>query len=386
MSAPRHPSDGAPAAHAGDAPLLDASDQRMLFASDIPRFTFPAYLRDQWASLLVGALCLAGVVVMLSVLGVGSQACILVAGFVGSCMAALLLISYTRQARYWREVRQYADQIGRIGQFSSLVEEPSFLEGRVAHATVEQLAAVANRENARERDQGRAYREYIELWIHEIKTPIAAAKLILSSMHGLQATKLKAEIERIEGQVDQALYAARATSVTNDYLIRNVGLAACARSACKKNAHLLIERGVAVDVRIADDVKVLADEPWLTFMLSQVVGNAAKYGAGTVTFSSHEEEPETPRGRTVLEVRDDGSGIPAADVPRVFDRGFTGETGRAQGSATGMGLYLVAVMCAQMGLGVGIASEEGVGTRVIFAFPHDRRRALTENPPPQPLF
>ena len=126
---------------------------------------------------------------------------------------------------------------------------------------------------------------------------------------------------------------------------------------------------------------MLADEPWLVFMLSQVISNAAKYGARTVTFTAREEEPETPRGRTVLEVRDDGCGIPAADVPRVFDRGFTGSAGRAQGSATGMGLYLVAVMCAQMGLGVGIASEEGTGTRVIFTFPHDRRRAMSDPPP-----
>ena len=76
----------------------------------------------------------------------------------------------------------------------------------------------------------------------------------------------------------------------------------------------------------------------------------------------------------MLEVRDNGCGIPAADVPRVFERGFTGQVGRAHGSATGMGLYLVASLCASMGLHVGLASEEGVGTRVILTFPHDRTR------------
>jgi len=76
----------------------------------------------------------------------------------------------------------------------------------------------------------------------------------------------------------------------------------------------------------------------------------------------------------VLEVRDNGCGIPAADVPRVFERGFTGQVGRAHGSATGMGLYLVASLCASMGLHVGLASEEGTGTRVILTFPHDRTR------------
>ena len=349
--------------------------------SDIPRYSFGAYLVDHWAAIAIGVLCVAGTVVVAAVLGVGVHACVLMAGLISLCLLVILIGGFTRRARYWHEISEYAEQVGRIGQFASLVGEPSFLDGRVAHAAIERLSAVANSENAAEREQARAHREYIEMWIHEIKTPIAAAKLMLSSMHGTQATKLKAEIERVETQVDQALYSARSTSLTNDYLIREVGLAGAVRTACKKNAHFLIERGVSLDIQIDDDTTVLADEPWLVFMLSQVISNAAKYGARTVTFTAREEEPETPRGRTVLEVRDDGCGIPAADVPRVFDRGFTGSAGRAQGSATGMGLYLVAVMCVQMGLGVGIASEEGTGTRVIFTFPHDRRRAMRDPPP-----
>lgn len=351
-------------------------------SDDIPRFTPLTYARDHVVSLITALFCLASVVSMLSVLGVGGQACALIAGFLALCMAFAFCYNYARRARYYREVREYVGQIGQLCQFTSLVQEPEFLEGRIAYRTTGQLADVANAANAAEREQAQAHREYIELWIHEIKTPIAAAKLMLASMHGEQAMKLKGELERIESQVDQALYSARSTSVSNDYAIRELPLAQVIHTACKKNAHFLIERSVSLDVNVEDDVSVLADETWLTFMLSQVIINAAKYGARTITFSSHEEESGTPRERTVLEVRDDGCGIPASDVPRVFDRGFTGKVGRAQGSATGMGLYLVAVMCARMGLGVGLASEEGRGTRVLFSFPHDRRRALSEDPPP----
>ena len=119
---------------------------------------------------------------------------------------------------------------------------------------------------------------------------------------------------------------------------------------------------------------MFADASWLSFVLGQVVVNAAKYGATAVRFTAREEGTGTSAARTVLEIADNGRGIPAADVPRVFDRGFTGENGRDQGSATGMGLYLVATLCEKMGLGVGLASEEGTGTRVMLAFPHDRRR------------
>ena len=125
-------------------------------------------------------------------------------------------------------------------------------------------------------------------------------------------------------------------------------------------------------MEVADDETVFADAKWLAFVIGQIVVNAAKYGARTIRFSAR-VEGRGADGRTVLEIADDGCGIPAADVPRVFDRGFTGENGRAQGSSTGMGLYLVAQLCEKMGLGVGLASEEGAGTRVMIAFPHDRR-------------
>lgn len=182
------------------------------------------------------------------------------------------------------------------------------------------------------------------------------------------------ELERIEAQVDQALYYARSTSVERDYAIREINLASAAREACKRHSRFLIEKGCVPTFDIPDTMTVLADEPWLVFILGQVVTNAAKYGAGALIFTAREEEAGTSRGRTVLEVRDNGCGIPAGRrAPRL--RARIHRPGRPRPwFGHGMGLYLVASLCASMGLHVGLASEEGTGTRVILTFPHDRTR------------
>ena len=211
-----------------------------------------------------------------------------------------------------------------------------------------------------------------------------------SGLHGPQAARIKGELDRIEGYVEQALYYARSTSLVQDYAIRETSLAEAVRErelaeqlgvgrnsvreALRKHARFLIERGVAPTVDVDEDVRVFADVKWLAFVIGQLVANAGKYGASTLRFSVREEGAGTSDARTVLEVADDGWGVPAGDVPRVFERAFTGENGRRAGSSTGMGLYLVAELCAKMGLAVALASEEGKGTRVLLAFPHDRRK------------
>lgn len=339
-----------------------------------PQYSLGAYLRDHWLSALLAAVACGGLLVALPALGTPWDGCLLAASLVASLALAAGLWNYGRTARYWREMAELASVAERACELSGLLREPGFLEGRMAHEAIDRLCRLAGAEQGALKEERRAYGEYIELWVHEAKTPLAATRLVLAGMHGPEADKLRAELERTEWLVEQALYAARSTTLTNDYAIREVGLAEACRSAVKRHTRFLVARGMSANIEVPEDAKVLADEPWLVFCLQQVVVNAAKYDATQLCFRTYDLEPATPRGRTVLEVSDDGCGIPAADVPRVFERGFTGEVGRAHGSATGMGLYLVATLCERMGLDVSLASEEGVGTTVSVAFPHDRRR------------
>lgn len=332
------------------------------------------YLRDRAVAVALVVVCALGVAGMLVVLGDGAQAAALGAGFVGACGAVAFTYDYARRNRFYRELERFVDDLDRAYYASSLLVEPEFLEGRIAFEALEAAGKAAADDVAFHKQQAEAYRDYIELWIHEIKTPIAAAELMTAGLHGPEASKLKGELDRIEGYVEQALFYARSTSLTRDFAIREVSLAEVVRDAVKKHARYLIEQGTLPRIEVSEEVRVFADAKWLAFIVGQLVTNAAKYGATQVSFSTRTEGEGTPAARTILEVADNGSGIPAEDVPRVFERGFTGRNGRMLGSSTGMGLYLVAELCAKMDLRVGLASEEGSGTRVMIAFPHDRRR------------
>lgn len=331
------------------------------------------YIRDRIPIIAIGILCASGVALAVVALGVGRDAASIMAGFVIACLAIGLVGDYARRARFYRDLAFFVKELDQPYYASSLLEEPDFLEGRLDYEAIAAMSKVAADESSRHRQLVSSYRDYIELWIHEVKTPIAAAHLIASGLHGLEASRLKGELDRIESYVEQALFYARSTSLTKDYSIRQIALISCVRDACKKNSRYLIERGTTPSIEIDDGKTVFADQKWLSFVIGQIVVNAAKYGAKSIRFTTWDEGGSTSGGRTTLEIADDGCGISEADVPRVFDKGFTGSNSHSQSSSTGMGLFLVAELCARMGLGLGLASEEGVGTRVLIAFPHDRR-------------
>lgn len=341
---------------------------------DIARFTAGTFLRDKIAVVAIALLVIAFITFLLVILGVTIDAIVLIDSTLAACVVLALVLEYRRRASFWKDVETAIEALDRTRYIDDLVDEPSFSEGRLALDAMLALTQLNKDELGELRTQNHDRAQYTELWVHEVKTPLAAAKLVLDRMHGPDVAKLKIELERIEGLVEQALFAARSDTLVNDYLIREVRLADAVGEACKSNMCYLASCGVTLNMQVDPQVTVMADRTWLAFILNQLITNAAKYDASTITFTTYEEGNEGPHACTVLELRDDGCGIPAADVPRVFDRGFTGEVGRAHGSATGMGLFLVARMCAQMGLDVLLASEESIGTRVQIKFPHDRRR------------
>lgn len=357
--------------------------------------SYVRYLRDHAASACVTLVSLLVVALVLGGSGMGDATTALV--MLVLCVAALLrsLVAYLPRRAFWRDVEQClslegADLLG----MADLVGEPHFLEGRLAWTAFDALTQDYLGRIDDLRREGVDYHSFVEAWVHEVKTPIAAARLLTDNSPGQLSSSIVRELGRIDGYVEQALYYARSASLDRDYVIRELALSSVVRDAVKAHARSLIDQGVTIRTRHLEE-RVFADAKWVGFVLGQLIENAAKYrvpqaaGAGdgraaTLCFSATRRDAGLANDRVVLEVEDNGRGIPAADLPRVFDRGFVGENGRAGDAttSTGLGLFLVRRLCDKMGLGVNIASEQGSWTRVSISFPTNRMHYV-ERPPAQ---
>lgn len=277
-------------------------------------------------------------------------------------------LSYRKRVAYFRETEAFLRERGDRYTFK-IVEEPPFFEAMPYYALARELEETMQRELEWRDKHSAAYQQYIETWVHEVKMPIAALRLITES--DLQdrpdtAADLGEELEKLENSVDQALYVARMEHVEKDYLIREVPLMRPVKQVIERNRALFQRKRVSVEVA-NNGLTVYSDEKWLGFLINQIVQNSVKYGAKHIQIFGKEEWSGVS-----LYVRDDGRGIPVADLDRVFDKGFTGQTGRTDEHSTGLGLYLVKELCKHLEHDVSIESLEGEYTKVRLYFPKNR--------------
>lgn len=198
--------------------------------------------------------------------------------------------------------------------------------------------------------------EYFTVWAHQIKTPIAAMRLALQAEDTPLARRLTGELFRIEQYVEMVLTYLRLDSTDTDYVFRRQPLDPILRGCFKRFSHEFIDRRLRLDFT-PTDLTIVTDEKWLSFVLEQLLSNALKYtrqGSVTVSLS----------GPTTLCIRDTGIGIAPEDLPRIFDRGYTGYNGRSDKKATGIGLYLCRRVCRGLGIGIRAESRVDVGTAV----------------------
>ena len=323
------------------------------------------FLSDRLDRILIQAVCAAGAAFFLRATGTQS-------GVLAILLLALLLVfagvqlaDFLRQRARLRELESILEGLDQKYLFAECVPTPRSLYERRLFELTRRAGRAMTGAVSDARAAQREYREYVEGWVHEIKTPITAARLICQKLDGDTRRRLICELDQVQAHVERALFYARAESPERDCVIRQTQLSQLVAQAVGEHRALLIQSGVRVETD-GLDCSVYTDGKWAAFILGQLLQNAARYRGPepVVTISAR------PLGRQVqLTVADNGLGIPAQELPRVFDRGFTGSNGRARGGSTGIGLYLCKKLAVFLELGLEISSEEGRGTTVTLTFP-----------------
>ena len=258
--------------------------------------------------------------------------------------------------RFWRRHRAYREMLENLPLLPDALPEPETLAERDLTNLLERLQEIREQELTDWRNRQQESEDYYTAWAHQIKTPIAVMGMTLEAEDTEEHRELSAELFRIEQYVEMVLSYLRLGSGSSDYVFRECDLDEILRQAIRKYASQFIRRKIRL-VYEPTGRRVLTDEKWLLFIVEQVFSNCVKYAAGgTVAITVAESE--------VLRIADTGIGIAPEDLPRIFEKGFTGYNGRADKKSTGLGLYLCRMAAGRLGNRIWAESEPGKGTAV----------------------
>lgn len=327
--------------------------------------TLGEYLWDRLGQLILWSVFTAAAAVFLLATGTQWGVLVILLLWGGGLFLTAHIREYLKYRRYIRELESILNGLDRKYLFTECIPKPRGAYERRLYDMLRRAGRDMVENVSDARAATRDYREYIESWVHEIKTPITAARLIARSADRETGRKLTAELAQIENHVERALYYARAESPEQDFLVRRTALDTAVAGAIERHRSLLIPNGVRIHTENLEGV-VYTDGKWLCFILGQLLQNAVRYRSEhpLITFSAD------CRGDQVqLTVSDNGIGIPAHELPRIFDRGYTGSNGRIRGGSTGMGLYLCKKLATYLEIRIDVRSAEGQGTAVSLTFP-----------------
>ncbi len=262
-------------------------------------------------------------------------------------------------------VFRYQQNIRGIQQMKSEDYDSLSLEGEFAKQQLDELKKQHIREMNRIQNKQNEHYDFIVSWFHEIKTPIAVLRLLQQT--DMDANSLREEINRIEHYVDQALYYVKLDSFNQDYDIQKCDVIQISKDIIKFHSKTFFSKKIRIVIQ-AKTLEVLSDSKWLHFIINQLLTNSLKYTnhGGEVTISAF----ETPQEKQLI-IRDNGIGISQKDLPRVYNLGFTGETGRTFTKSTGMGLYLAQQLSNKLGHYISCTSKVKEYTQFIIHFPLD---------------
>lgn len=324
------------------------------------------YIKEKFVFMVINIVMTLSGVVILKALKVDTYTIVFISILNLIGVFSCYIYDYFNRKKYYDNLFKNLDGLDKKYFIAEILESGDFIESNIIYSVLEECTKSMKDEVADLKRNINDYKEYIETWVHEIKTPIASARLILENDEGYINKSVLEEIEKVEGFIEQVLFYARSSTVERDYIIKKIPLKNSINSVIRKNANILIEK--RVNIQLEDiEKKVYCDSKWIEFILQQIISNSVKYmdkDEKYIKIRCLEKDKNI-----ILKILDNGIGISEKSIEKVFEKGYTGENGRKYNNSTGMGLYLCKKLCLKLGLGISIKSKLGVGTEVTIVFP-----------------
>lgn len=285
-------------------------------------------------------------------------------------IGAYLTVSYYYKNKKNKEIKNLVDELDEKYLVTELIKKPKNLENEAYYYALKKATKAMNDKITELEHKYQDYEEYIETFVHEVKTPLAALSLYSDNKKN---SELKEEIKKMDNLVEQVLYYARSENTEKDYFVKKRKLSEIIHQVLMQNKDYLLKNQIRVETKNLD-LSVATDEKWVVFIINQIINNSCKY-------MNKEEKKimingKTEKNKIILEITDNGCGIKESDLPRVFEKGFTGSN-RKKEHSTGMGLFLCKKLCNKLNLNITIESKVQEYTKVIIIFPksslHERK-------------
>ena len=330
---------------------------------------FKEYLKDKiiYISLLVFA------VITIEILLIPYDMQIFIKIYVAVAIIAAFLIGflveYYSKKNYYDTVKSRIKELQEEYLIMEVLPKADFTEANILEDAIRDIGKSMLENVNKYKYLQEDYKDFIELWIHEIKIPIATSKMIVENNKNEITASINEELDKIDNYTEQALFYARSNTVEKDYIVRKIQLKEIVNASILKNKAQLIQNKISIDTKNLDET-VCTDSKWCIFIINQIIQNSIKYSKNADR--QIEIYGERKKENIILYIKDNGIGIKESEITRVFEKGFTGENGRITGKkSTGIGLYLCKKLCDKLCIGLELNSKKDEGTEVKLIFPNN---------------
>lgn len=324
------------------------------------------YLKDKLYFIILFITFLSLIILLLVGFKVSLELIIVIISLLVIFAILVLIIEYLKKRNFYNEFINIVDKLDKKYLVIEMLNSPNFHEGEILYNELYEINK-SMLENIKNYEISmNDFKDYIEMWIHEVKIPLSSLVLMIHNNKNNISSKMVDQVKRLDNYVEQVLFYVRAENAEKDYLIKKTELNKVINKIALKNKDYILENNICFSV-LDCEKKVLTDSKWLEFIIDQIINNSIKYKrdiASSFIKIYTEENNEEIR----LIIYDNGIGIDAKDLPRVFDKTYTGTNGRLKSKSTGMGLYIAKNLCEKLGHKIAIESKVNEYTKVIITF------------------